>query len=193
MILIKQRLKDSSKNLALLVGALLFAAFLGEIAVRIAAPQQLIVPNPHLWRPDPIVGWRHVENANTQINTGEGMVHFRSDENGYRINYLDEDAAPADPEISILALGDSFLEAIQVESKETIPQLLQQRLTQVYQKPVEVVNAGLDGWNPNQYLIESRQILSRRSFDLGIVFLYVGNDIAIERTRISISDISSLE
>jgi hypothetical protein len=168
-------------NIGLLLFTLILCLVLGEIVVRIAIPQQLIVPNHHLWRPDEMIGWRHVENTNTQINTGEGMVHFVTDDNGCRINYPPSDEPVATPDISIFTVGDSFLEAVQVENRQTIPQILQRTLGEKYDKKMKVVNHGVGGWNPNQYLIETGRALAQRKYDLGIIFLYVSNDIVSRR------------
>ena len=122
-------MKNILKNLGLLAVSLAISLLLGEILVRLIAPQQLIVPSHDILRPDETIGWRHRENANAQINTGEGTVHFVSDENGYRINSIAEDEANAEPDISIITIGDSFLEAVQVENRFTIPQVIRRILS----------------------------------------------------------------
>ena len=174
-------MKNILKNLGLLAVSLAISLLLGEILVRLIAPQQLIVPSHDIWRPDETIGWRHRENANAQINTGEGTVHFVSDENGYRINSIAEDEANAEPDISIITIGDSFLEAVQVENRFTIPQVIRRILSNKYDKKVKVVNDGVGAWNPNHYLAEAKLALAKGRYDLGIIFLYSANDIIIRK------------
>lgn len=106
------RIKTSLKNLALLAGALGVCLLFGELMICLVVPQQVIVPNHELWTPDERTGWRHVINTSTQINTGEGMVHVVTDANGYRINHDTPTRSPDRADISILVIGDSFIEAV---------------------------------------------------------------------------------
>jgi hypothetical protein len=55
-----KRLRRLLVNVGVLLVSLLVCVVIGEILIRIAVPQQLIVPNHHLWRPDEVIGWRHV-------------------------------------------------------------------------------------------------------------------------------------
>ncbi len=174
-------LNNLIKNLGLLSISLAISLLLGEVLIRIAAPQQLIVSSHYIWRPDDTIGWRHVENTNTQINTGEGTVHFVTDHNGYRINYSGEDEIAAEPDISVITIGDSFLEAVQVENRYTIPQVLQRMLSDKYGKRVNVINDGVGGWGPNHYLMEAKLALAKRKYDLGIIFMYTANDVVMNR------------
>lgn len=174
-------MKNSFKNLGLLIFTLVISLLLGEVLVRIVAPQQLIVPSHHIWRPDETIGWRHVEDTNTQINTGEGTVHFVTDNNGYRINYPAEGEKSTEPDISIITIGDSFVEAVQVENRYTMQQVIQKMLSDKYGKRVNVINDGVGAWGPNQYLMEAKLALAKNKYDLGIIFLYTGNDIVVNK------------
>lgn len=169
------------KNIGLLFFSVGFALFMGEILIRFIMPQQLIVSNPEIWTAADAIGWRHKKNAATVINTGEGLVHFVSDSNGYRINYLDSAFAVSNPDFSILFLGDSFIEAVQVENRQTMPQVIKRLLEQACSCVVHVDNAAVGGWDPNQYLLECRQIINSKNYDLVVVCLYTANDIVNRR------------
>jgi hypothetical protein len=82
--------------------------------------------------------------------------------------------------MAVLVLGDSFLEALSVPAEETIPAFIGEGLHRSSLRYVNVVNAGVGGWDPNQYLLELRQMIRRDRFDMAVVFLYVGNDIVME-------------
>jgi hypothetical protein len=98
-----------------------------------------------------------------------------TDNNGYRVNKNIPKNREAD--LSILALGDSFLEALQVENVFTIPEIIRQNLEKKHDITVQADNAGVTGWDPNHYYLEAKNALARKKYDLGIVFLFVANDI----------------
>jgi hypothetical protein len=155
-----------------LVASCLVALLLAEFVVRIAAPQQLIQIRPDLWQPVDSVGWVRRPNANLRINTGERTVSIRTDADGYRIGAAGRRDAPT----RVLLIGDSFIEALQVEHEQSVAHLLEQRLGDSLRRPVVVRNAGINGWNPNHYLIRTRQLLARERFALVVIAVFVGND-----------------
>jgi hypothetical protein len=86
-------------------------------------------------------------------------------------------------EYSVLFIGDSFLEAIQVENRFTIPQIIRTIFsTEFPHLDISVTNAGVGGWSPNHYYLEARR-LSHRQYDLAITFLYVANDVICEKVQ----------
>lgn len=115
-----------------------------------------------------------------QINTGERTVRFKTDDNGYRVGEEDHVRA-ADSGPRILVIGDSFVEATAVQADQTFTAVLQRRLRHSIGDPVVVVNDGVGGWDPNQYLQEARIALSKGAYKLAIVCLYVGNDVVSNR------------
>ncbi len=144
-----------------------------EIAVRLVAPQQLIIPRPDVWQPMDSVGWIFRPGLNTTINTGEGTVQVFTDVQGLRVGQ----AGRVEAERQVLLIGDSFLAALQVEYEQSLPGLLQRDLPGLVGQPIAVRNAGVAGWDPPQYLARTRQLLAHDSFAAAVVFLYVGNDI----------------
>jgi hypothetical protein len=168
------RLRAAAVNGLVLLTSLVAGTFLAEGLVRWLRPQQLIVPRPELYRPDNVFGWRHVENADTTINTGEGLVRIQTDARGYRIASELKSTNPPGPRI--LMLGDSFLEATAVQSDAVVSAVLARSLTSETGSTAVVDNTGVGGWDPNHYLLESKRALARDRYDLGIVMLYVGND-----------------
>jgi hypothetical protein len=73
------------------------------------------------------------------------------------------------------------MEALQVEYEESFPGLLQSRLPKLVGGPVAIRNAGVGGWDPNQYLLHARSALERDNYRLVLVSVYIGNDILDER------------
>lgn len=149
-----------------------------EGLVRLVAPQQLIIKRPDIWRPDDELGWVHRAGVSTTVNTGERTVRFITDSLGFRVG---REGRP-ESETDILVLGDSFMEALQVEYRNSVPGLLQRRLPERLRRPVSVYNAAVGAWEPSHYLLQARRVLQRPiEFDLALVFLYVANDVPTSR------------
>ena len=89
------------------------ALLLAELIVRLFLPQSLILPRPDVWYPVAGLGWNRAANLDTKVNFGgAGQVRLITDGEGNRIG---ANGKVQDPELRILALGDSFVEALQVE------------------------------------------------------------------------------
>ena len=164
-------------NLLLACVSLCVAFGMGEGLVRLVAPQQLILKRPDIWQPIDTLGWVHRPGVNTTINTGEGTVRLITDRDGYRVG----PAGRIDGKKRILLLGDSFMEALQVEYERSFAGLLETRLAQRLGEPVAVRNTGVGGWDPPQYLVAERRALARERFDLVLVAVYLGNDVVPRR------------
>jgi lysophospholipase L1-like esterase len=165
-------------KLLILAISLLVAFGLGEIMVRLFEPQQLILKRPDVWQPVDSLGWKHREGVSTTVNTGERTVELRTDSEGFRVGSAGRVEAPD----QILILGDSFLEALQVEYEESIPGLLEARLPGRLDAAVAVRNAAVDGWDPRQYYVQARAALARSKYGLVVTFLYLGNDVISDDT-----------
>jgi hypothetical protein len=174
----KISLRNIGKNLILLAFCVVFTLGVIETAVRLFAPQQLIANLDNIWRPDSLLGHCHRESINEMVNFGEGTVHFVTDEHGYRINATGPDPVTAD--ISLLIIGDSFLEALAMENEFTIPQQLAKRIREENDCTVRATNTSVGAWNPNHYYRAAQRALSEDHFNAGIVFVYVAND-CVER------------
>ncbi len=167
------------KTLALFLVTVVLALAAGEILTRSVAPQHLINADPDIWRWDERVGYRHKENANAVVNSGEGPHRFMTDQNGYRISRI-ADRDGGDFAITLLAIGDSFIEGLSVENEQTIPEVLANKLGLKYHLKVRALNAGTSGWDPNYYLLETLRSLALQQVDLGLIFLFSGNDIVAQ-------------
>jgi len=145
--------RRAASNLALLLASLVVTLGLGELLTRITAPQQLILKRPDVWQAVDTLGWAHRPNVHTTINTGERTVQFITDADGLRVGAR----GPINADTRILLLGDSFIEALQVEYENTVAGLLEARLPHLIGHPVAVRNAGVGDWGPPQYYLRARQ------------------------------------
>ncbi len=173
-----RRLRSLALNLGLVLVSFGFAGLLAEAAVRVVAPQQLITIRPDLWQPADTVGWLHRPGVSTEINTGERTVSIHTDLDGFRVG---EDGRVSEG-AEVLILGDSFIEALQVEYEQSVSGFLQETLPALAGQPVAVRNAAVGGWDPDQYVLRAETLLAERSYALVITAVYLGNDI-IDRRR----------
>ncbi|MDA8016076.1 MAG: SGNH/GDSL hydrolase family protein [Thermoanaerobaculia bacterium] len=167
-------LRAWAQRVALLMAGAVFALLLGEVLVRWLAPQQLTILRADVWVADDVLGWQRAPHLDTRINTGERTVRLFTDDFGRRIGSA---GPPSKPEVRVLALGDSFLEALQVEFEDSFAGLLQEALESELGASTRVVAAGVAGYDPNHYLLQARQELTRDAYDAIVVFLFLGNDV----------------
>ena len=168
----------TAKRILLLGLALLVGAALLELGVRILAPQQLIQVRPEIWTPDDTgLGHRLAAKVDTRINTGEREVRVLTDAHGRRTG----PDSPLRPRRVVLALGDSFLEALAVEYEDSITGRMEALLADRWQEPVRVLNTGVSGTGPNHYRLRAERELARDSVEAVVVFLFLGNDLIEKR------------
>jgi hypothetical protein len=160
-------------NGALFCAAILFALGLSEVLVRIVAPQQLVLLRPDMWQPADTIGWLARAGVRTTVNTGERKVDFITDQEGFRVGSAGRVTAATE----ILLLGDSFVEALQVQYEQSFAGLMERHAPESVGAPVAVRNAAVGGWSPSQYLIRARQLLARHHYDALVVSVFTGNDI----------------
>lgn len=170
-------LRGTLQKLALLAVGIGVGLIVAELVVRWVEPQQLTILRPDIWIPDQGLGWRRTAHLSTRINTGERTVGFFTDEHGHRIGRR---KITSNPNVRVLALGDSFVEALQVEYEDSMTGRIETVLAGAYDT-ARVVTAGVAGYGPNQYLIQVRAELREADYDAVVVFLFLGNDIERER------------
>jgi hypothetical protein len=153
-----------------------FAAGVGEVAIRVTAPQQLIQIRPDLWQPADTLGYIRRPNVDASVNIGEGAVRLITDSEGFRIGKAGRRSG-----VPVLLLGDSFMEALQVEHEQSLAGLLEAALTAEKKTPVAVRNGGISGYSPSHYLLRAKALLPREDYKLLVTSIYVGNDAINQR------------
>ena len=76
----------------------------------------------------------------------------------------------------MVVYGDSFVEADYTPLRETFAQRLEARLAQALARDVEAVNAGVNGYGPDQALRRFEDEATRLRPALAILVVYAGND-----------------
>jgi hypothetical protein len=171
----RRRLARWSVVLGALVVSTGVALLVAEVAVRLVHPQPLILKRPDVWYPVGGLGWDRSPDLDTTVNFGgAGVVRLLTDHEGNRIG---ANGALSAPDLRVLVVGDSFVEALQVEYEDTTAARLEAALSADTGRRVRVEDSGVGGWNPNQYRLRARQRLATRHYDLVLVFVYTENDV----------------
>lgn len=111
------------------------------------------------------------EYRRTAINGGERIL-YRVNSAGFR----GEELAVGHAVIRVVVYGDSFIQAEYSELPHTFAERLERRLAEASGRAVEVVNAGVAGYGPDQILRRMEAELSSLRPDLVLVALFAGND-----------------
>ncbi len=163
-------------RLLLIVAGLLLPLLLLELGVRLAGLAPPPQPNPAIWVPHPLMGWWHIPYSGGIFHSdyNEFETEVRINARGLRdreIGYDNPDGA-----VRILALADSFGEALQVELADTYVKQLEQLLTDSLGRPVEVLNAGVGGWGTDQQAIFYVAEGFRYNPDVVLLAFFIRND-----------------
>jgi len=164
-------------SVILLLMGIVIALGAGELVVRLVAPQQLILFRPDIWRPVDSLGWAQREDLLTEVNTGDRTVTLVTDSSGFRISPAGRPAG----RYHILLLGDSFMQALQVEYDESFAGLIERCFGSRTGQTAAVWNTGVGGWDPPQYYLQARSALNSTPFDLVVVAVFLGNDVVTRR------------
>lgn len=129
---------------------------------------------------DPLLGFRgrpHMEIRWTREMAG-GARTVRTNAGGYHDH---ERARTRTPGVRRVAfLGDSFLEAYQVEVEENLSQRLARALSGMPESdggPLEAINLGVHGYGLGVYHLFVRHRLAEWSPDAVVLVLFLGNDL----------------
>ena len=171
-------MRKGLSGILLILFYLLLSAVTAEVGTRLAHTAPPATASGWFWRvPDPITGWSHEPNASGRsfnpFYEFDALVTFNS--RGIRgpesLGY-----AKAAGVFRVLLLGDSFMEAVQVNDDETFGEQLAGLLQAELGKPVEVVNAGVSGFGTDQELLWLREEGVKYAPDLVLLAVYPHND-----------------
>lgn len=168
-----KNIKSSYQNIFLLVGSIIFAAALAELALRI------ILPTPVTWKHpqenyiyDPELGFWMETNQ-------EAFTHDKAvSTNSVGIRDSEYPPYPRQDTYRILALGDSQTFGNGLELPDTWPKQLKKILNQkVNNERFEVLNAGIPGSATWQHEIILQRMIDKYHPDMVVLGFYV-NDVS---------------
>jgi hypothetical protein len=129
-------------------------------------------PMQTLRQPHPTRGWALVPDGQARLSTLDYSVTVRTNSRG--LHDIEHDLRPREGVFRIVVLGDSFMEAYQVELDECLPRRLQRRLSG---RDVEVVNLGVGGYGTIQEYITLLEEGLAYEPDLVLLAFFAFNDV----------------
>lgn len=151
-----------------------------ELGLAIFHPVPFSIETNMYFEPDPYTGYRLKPGGTGTYQMGIPGV---ANSHGHR----DVEVPLKKPSgvFRILVLGDSFTVGTNVRQEEAYPKALERHLKRVYGSKIEVVNAGVGGWDPLQYAQYYEHYGYRFEPDLILVGFFVGNDTFSPITNLS--------
>lgn len=121
------------------------------------------------WVRDEVTAYRYASDLDTRLSRApEYDVSFQTNAEGLR-----DDPTEVPEGQRVLLLGDSFTSGYGAERGEVFADLLEQELA------VDVINAGVGGWELIHQAHYAEQAMDRYDPDLVVYVLYLGNDLAL--------------
>jgi lysophospholipase L1-like esterase len=160
---------------------ILLTILLLELALGLIAPIPFSVERGMFCEADPYTGYRLKPNVNSYAhNTG-----YTNHINQY--GHRDQAVKIPKPDnvFRILLLGDSFTIGAKMREQQAYGHLLENLLDQqIEDKKIEIVNAGVGGWQPFQYAQYYLHYGEQFQVDMILIGLFVGNDTYAQETEI---------
>lgn len=160
----------NARALALVLSSL-FVVAVGEIGVRTVFSARFQTPNQldeaALYR---LVPGAIRETRREPINGGQTIL-YRVNGDGFRGEELE-----VDPPFRIAVYGDSFIQGEFSSLENTFAERLEHYVSERSGRSVEVVNAGVAGYGPDQVLRKLERELPTLKPDLVVVAVFTGND-----------------
>jgi len=168
-------------KLLLALGSAVLAVVGLEVGLRLIGPigpefvldVEISEMPPELFHPDPESGFRAMPNVEGTYTTVEFSNVVRTNHYGLRGDQIGPKSRGG---LRVLAVGDSFTFGAQVEEDETFSARLGPLLSERIGRPVEVLNAGVDGTGTYQQVAILKQLKMPLQADAAVMAYYLGND-----------------
>lgn len=157
---------------------LLLAFFSAELVVRIAGAAVPAESPGWFWQvPDRTTGWSLIPNSAGRYYKPIYEYNIEMSVNSRGLRGPEKIGYEKSPGVyRVLVLGDSYVEASQVEFAESFPQRLGVLIQTQTGQPVQVINGGVIGWGNDQQLIWLQEEGYKYSPDLIVMSVYPRND-----------------
>ena len=162
------------------------ALVVAEAVAPLVLPRRCGRGNAPLWRPTRDAGWSLMPNAEGDVAvcdaTGGEIArhHVVINAGGQRDRPRRRERTPGVPRV--LVLGDSFVEALQVDLSDTFTAQLEDRLG------IEVLNAGVSGYATDNEVRAFTATGLAYHPDAVLLVFYVGNDVLENGARLYLRD-----
>jgi hypothetical protein len=153
------------------------ALMLAELGARLLPTPVELKDAEKMLRCDRLVGWRGKANVTSTI-TWQGYQH-RVVRNSWGMHDNEHSPQKEEQVFRILMLGDSYIEAIEVEEQQSSHAILEETLNALATSDIrfEVINGAIHAWGPTQELMYFRSEGQSFQPDLILVFWVPANDL----------------
>jgi len=168
-------LKSILVNIFLSLGVFLALLLVSEGLVRIFSPQMVVIYSD-IYQPAVELGYEHKPDLRTEIAMSDSKVDYCTDDRGDRIS-CNKDRSKKNCDGRILIVGDSFMDALEVNYEKSTAGLLEKMLSEKSGRKICVDNTAVAGYDPVQYRIIAKRRVQQLQYDAALIFVYLGNDI----------------
>lgn len=162
-----------------LLAAEALARALGPQGPEYVVDARLTVYEPALYQPHRERITTLAPGADVTLRAVEYETHVRTNRHGLRGGEL----GPKNPDtLRVLAIGDSFTLAVQVDETDTFAARIEPLLSERLGRPVAVMNAGVDGYGPAQAVHRLQELSRPLGVDAVVYTLFAGNDLRDDAT-----------
>jgi lysophospholipase L1-like esterase len=160
--------------------SIVFTLLIIELFLAVFHPVPYSIERNMFFEADPYTGYQLKSNSIGHFQQGIPAI---VNSQGHR----DDEVTLEKPNgvFRILMLGDSFTVGANVRQEEAYPQVLEALLTDRLGRDVQVVNAGVGGWEPFMYAQYYEHYGQDYDPDLILVGFFVGNDTYDQSTAVS--------
>jgi len=151
-----------ARRAGLLVASTVAGLLLAEGAVRLLGYSALydVYSKPSLfWQHDDLLGWSHAPGSRGHfVGPRPFPIEFRApvEINSLGLRGPEIEPLPADG-LRVLLLGDSGLASFEVAHEQSFVAIVERRLTNRLERPVQVINAGVRGYGTDQTYLYFRE------------------------------------
>lgn len=144
-----------------------------------AAIFQVALPSIKYWVSDPVIGWKHAPNFSGTFSGPGFKTKIKFNNEGFRD--IDHRLKKRNDILRIAVLGDSFVEAMQVDLDHMLTSILEKKLNSKSIKS-EVMNFGVSTFGTtNEYLTYNAYVRKYRP-DIVIIVFYINDFIDNDKT-----------
>lgn len=171
-------MRNLIRTVALILLNTAVAFFVIELGVRFLAPSTIstnyLVGGP-LGLEDPVLGHRNRPDTVARVKAPEYDVEYFVDSNGFR-GMRDADPMVLNSDaVTILLLGDSFTFGAANSVDDIWPTFLSQKFKEDG-RPVNIINAGVEGYNTAQQALYLEELYSKYQPDI-VLTMFLPNDL----------------
>src|SRR6266508_3811656 len=173
------------QNLLLLGVSFALALLLAEVGLRAAG-----ISYPQVYVMDPVRGSALRPGAEGWYRS-EGHAYFKINSDGLRDR--EHSLAKRANAIRIAVLGDSVVEAMQVEEDRNVSRVLDRKLSECEAlggKQVEVINFGSSGYSTAHELLTLRHQVWKYKPDIVLLTFFTGNDVRDNSGKLNVEPLS---